>query len=67
MHIMKIISISKILQDKQITAAITTPIIRYSPLFKSDSVLETESTGENKYISKTFINNKSKINSVCKT
>ena len=40
---MKIISISKILQDKQITAAITTPITRYSPLFKSDS---DESTGE---------------------
>ena len=53
---MKIISISKILQDKQIAAVITTPIIRYSPLFKSDSVLETESTGENKHISKTFIN-----------
>ena len=34
---MKIISISKILQDKQITAVITIPITRYSPLFKSDS------------------------------
>ena len=61
---MKIIRISKILQDKQITAVITTPITRYSPLFKSDSVLETESTGENKHISKTVINNESKINGV---
>ena len=32
-----IISISKILQDKQTTAVITTPITRYSPLYKSDS------------------------------
>ena len=32
-----IISISKILQDKQTTAVITTPITRYSPLYKLDS------------------------------
>ena len=39
---MKIISISKILQDKQIAAVITTPITRYSPLFKSDLDESTE-------------------------
>ena len=32
-----IMSISKILQDKQTTAVITIPITRYSPLYKSDS------------------------------
>ena len=36
-HTIMIISISNILKDKQIAAVITTPIIRYSPLFKSDS------------------------------
>ena len=53
-----IMSISKILQDKHIAAVITTPITRYSPLFKSDS---DESTGKKKQISKTFISSKSKI------
>ena len=52
-----IISISKTLQDKHIAAAITTPITKYSPLYKSDS---DESTGEKKHISKTFISSKSK-------
>ena len=51
-----IISISKILQDKQIVAAITIPITIYSPLFKSDT---DESTGDRtiKHINKTLIDN----------
>ena len=42
-HTIMLMSTNKIQQDKQITAVITTPIIRYSPIFKSDS---DESTGK---------------------